>query len=108
MKGTFTASPSRNFGRSFLRPAGSSTTRRRSGTSQRAVAAEVLQEAGLAAKDVAAIGITNQRETTVIWDRRTGQPIHNAIVWQDRRTRSSAIDSSRGPRSTPSSRRPGW
>src|SRR5262245_28734561 len=37
-------------------------------------------------KDVAAIGITNQRETTIVWDRATGRPIHNAIVWQDRRT----------------------
>ena len=42
--------------------------------------------AGVVAKDVAAIGITNQRETTVLWDRKTGKPIHNAIVWQDRRT----------------------
>jgi glycerol kinase len=45
-----------------------------------------MARAGLAAKDVAGIGITNQRETTVIWDRATGRPIHNAIVWQDRRT----------------------
>src|SRR5580698_373186 len=41
---------------------------------------------GVAAADIAAIGITNQRETTVLWDRRTGQPLYNAIVWQDRRT----------------------
>src|SRR3974390_401378 len=41
---------------------------------------------GMAPKDIAAIGITNQRETTVLWDRKTGAPIHNAIVWQDRRT----------------------
>lgn len=47
---------------------------------------EVLQKAGLKASDVAAIGITNQRETTLVWDRKTGAPIHNAIVWQDRRT----------------------
>ncbi|WP_372841460.1 glycerol kinase GlpK [Phaeovulum sp.] len=46
----------------------------------------VLEEAALSARDVAAIGITNQRETTVVWDRATGAPIHNAIVWQDRRT----------------------
>ena len=46
----------------------------------------VIEKAGLAATDIAAIGITNQRETTLIWDRATGQPIHNAIVWQDRRT----------------------
>ncbi len=45
-----------------------------------------MAKAGLTAKDIAGIGITNQRETTVIWDRATGQPIHNAIVWQDRRT----------------------
>ncbi|MBB6411099.1 glycerol kinase GlpK [Mesorhizobium sangaii] len=45
-----------------------------------------LKEAGRAASDVTAIGITNQRETVVIWDRATGKPIHNAIVWQDRRT----------------------
>ncbi|MGL4240915.1 MAG: glycerol kinase GlpK [Beijerinckiaceae bacterium] len=45
-----------------------------------------LRKAGLKAKDIAGIGITNQRETTVIWDRATGKPIHNAIVWQDRRT----------------------
>lgn len=44
--------------------------------------------AGAALKNLAAIGITNQRETTVVWDRKTGQPIHNAIVWQDRRTAS--------------------
>ena len=53
---------------------------------QRDVAAEALAKTGVKASDVAAIGITNQRETTVVWDRRTGEPIHNAIVWQDRRT----------------------
>jgi glycerol kinase len=47
---------------------------------------EVMAKAGLSAADVAGIGITNQRETTVLWDRATGKPIHNAIVWQDRRT----------------------
>jgi glycerol kinase len=45
-----------------------------------------MTQAGVTAAQVAAIGITNQRETTVIWDRATGKPIHNAIVWQDRRT----------------------
>jgi glycerol kinase len=53
---------------------------------QRNVAGEALRKANLTAADIAAIGITNQRETTVVWDRKTGQPIHNAIVWQDRRT----------------------
>jgi glycerol kinase len=47
---------------------------------------DALAKARLAARDIAAIGITNQRETTVVWDRSTGKPIHNAIVWQDRRT----------------------
>ena len=47
---------------------------------------DALGRGGLGPADIAAIGITNQRETTVIWDRRTGRPIHNAIVWQDRRT----------------------
>jgi glycerol kinase len=54
--------------------------------SQIGVAVEALGRAHLTAKDVAAIGITNQRETTIVWDRETGLPIHNAIVWQDRRT----------------------
>ncbi|WP_380056276.1 glycerol kinase GlpK [Falsihalocynthiibacter sp. SS001] len=47
---------------------------------------EALEQQGITAADVAGIGITNQRETTVVWDRSTGKPIHNAIVWQDRRT----------------------
>ena len=53
---------------------------------QYAVASEALAKIGDAAEDIAAIGITNQRETTIIWDKNTGEPIHNAIVWQDRRT----------------------
>lgn len=47
---------------------------------------DALAQAGLVARDIHAVGITNQRETTVLWNRRTGQPLHNAIVWQDRRT----------------------
>src|SRR6266550_9621450 len=46
----------------------------------------VLDKTGLRAADIAALGITNQRETTIVWERATGRPIHNAIVWQDRRT----------------------
>lgn len=46
----------------------------------------VLTDAGMTARDLAGIGITNQRETTILWDRKTGTPVHNAIVWQDRRT----------------------
>lgn len=55
-------------------------------STQLSVAAEVIVKAGLSATDIDSIGITNQRETTVVWDRETGQPIYNAIVWQDRRT----------------------
>jgi glycerol kinase len=55
-------------------------------STQLSVATEVVAKANLKAKDIAAIGITNQRETTIVWDRETGLPIHNAIVWQDRRT----------------------
>lgn len=54
--------------------------------SQTETAVEALEKAGVSASDVSAIGITNQRETTLIWDRATGEPISNAIVWQDRRT----------------------
>jgi len=54
--------------------------------SQLSVAQEVLQRANIDINQVAAIGITNQRETTMVWDRQTGEPIYNAIVWQDRRT----------------------
>jgi glycerol kinase len=53
---------------------------------QHAVALQAIAKSGLAAADMAAIGITNQRETTVLWDRTTGEPLANAIVWQDRRT----------------------
>jgi len=53
---------------------------------QLAVAKAAVKKAKLTATQIAAIGITNQRETTVVWDRQTGKPIHNAIVWQDRRT----------------------
>jgi glycerol kinase len=53
---------------------------------QSGVLHEALAKAGVGPRDIAAIGITNQRETTVLWDRRTGRPVANAIVWQDRRT----------------------
>lgn len=55
-------------------------------STQLAVVTEVIVKAGLTVSDIDSIGITNQRETTVVWDRETGIPIHNAIVWQDRRT----------------------
>lgn len=55
-------------------------------SSQVGVAAEAMTRAGLTAADISAIGITNQRETTMVWDKRTSRPLYNAIVWQDRRT----------------------
>jgi glycerol kinase len=55
-------------------------------SSQATVLAEAILKAGIKAIDIAAIGITNQRETTVVWDKKTGVPVFNAIVWQDRRT----------------------
>lgn len=55
-------------------------------SSQISVAAEVIAKVGISGKEIAAIGITNQRETTIVWDRETSEPIYNAIVWQDRRT----------------------
>ncbi|QEC43780.1 glycerol kinase GlpK [Pseudobacter ginsenosidimutans] len=55
-------------------------------STQVAVAAEAIVKAGLSSREIAAIGITNQRETTIVWDRKTGEPVYNAIVWQDRRT----------------------
>src|ERR1017187_10409057 len=55
-------------------------------TSQLSCAVEVLGKVGARPRDVAAIGITNQRETVIVWDRATGKAIHPAIVWQDRRT----------------------
>lgn len=69
---------------------GSSTILPRSGRA-REVLETAVAEAGLTAVDIAALGITNQRETVVVWDRRTGEPVHNAIVWQDTRTQP-AID----------------
>src|SRR2546423_5977411 len=55
---------------------------------QRDVASEAMRKSNVSAKDLMAVGIANQRETTIVWDRQTGEPIYNAIVWQDRRTAS--------------------
>ena len=60
--------------------------------SQLATAREVLAKAGLQASEIASIGITNQRETTLVWRRDTGEPIHNAIVWQDRRAEPTCAE----------------
>jgi len=77
--------------------------------SQLATAREVLVTAGLGTADIAAIGIANQRETTVVWNRRTGLPIYNAIVWQDRRAEPGRPSPHCAPRASrrPSAARPG-
>jgi glycerol kinase len=59
---------------------------------QLATAREALAQAGITAQQVKAVGITNQRETTLVWNRKTGQPIHNAIVWQDRRAEPTCVE----------------
>jgi len=59
---------------------------------QLATARQALAKAGLTARGICAVGITNQRETTVVWDRKTGLPIHNAIVWQDRRAEPTCLE----------------
>lgn len=76
----------REFGQIFPQPGWVEHDPGEIAESQIAVALEALAQAHAQAKDVAAIGITNQRETTIVWDRATGKPIYNAIVWQDRRT----------------------
>ena len=55
-------------------------------SSQYSVMTDVIKKSGISPEEIAAIGITNQRETTVVWDAQTGKPVYNAIVWQDRRT----------------------
>ncbi len=67
-------------------------------TSQIAVLTEAIAKAGIVPTDIAALGITNQRETTIVWDKNTGEPVYNAVVWQDRRTAAycDAIKASHG------------
>jgi len=84
--GAVAAVAQREFPQIFPKPGWVEHDPREIWASQIAVATEVLARAQVAAADVAAIGITNQRETTVVWDRETGEPVCNAIVWQDRRT----------------------
>ena len=86
--GTIVAVAQKEFPQIFPKPGWVEHDARDIWSTQLGVAAEVLQKGNLKPEDIAAIGITNQRETTVVWDRATGQPICNAIVWQDRRTAS--------------------
>jgi glycerol kinase len=61
-------------------------TRMKSGESQYTVCIKLLKKLGIHPSEIASLGITNQRETTVVWDKSTGKPVYNAIVWQDKRT----------------------
>ncbi len=85
-EGTIRAVAQREFEQIFPQPGWVEHDPEEIWTSQISVAVEALSRAQLAAKDVAAVGITNQRETAIVWDRETGKPVYNAIVWQDRRT----------------------
>ena len=85
-KGSIIASAQKEFTQIFPQPAWVEHDANEIWSTQIGVAAEAISKAGLGVKEIAAIGITNQRETTVVWDKTTGTPIYNAIVWQDRRT----------------------
>ena len=85
-EGRIVASAQREFRQIFPQPGWVEHDPMEIWSSQLATAREALAKAGLRATDIAGLGITNQRETTIVWNRATGQPIGNAIVWQDRRT----------------------
>jgi glycerol kinase len=85
-KGSVTAVAQKEFTQIFPRPGWVEHDGNEIWYTQLGVATEVILKANLAIQDIEAIGITNQRETTLVWDRHTHQPIYNAIVWQDRRT----------------------
>ena len=83
--GRITAMAQREFKQIYPQPGWVEHDPREIWASQLATAREALAQAGIGADQVASLGITNQRETTLVWNRRTGEPICNAIVWQDRR-----------------------
>jgi len=85
-EGTIVAMAQREFRQIFPKPGWVEHDPREIWESQLATAREAIAKSGVAAGDIAAIGITNQRETTLLWNRGTGEPLANAIVWQDRRT----------------------
>ncbi|HKL19644.1 MAG TPA: glycerol kinase GlpK [Halalkalibaculum sp.] len=87
--GSIVSKAQKEFGQIFPKPGWVEHDPNEIWSSQTGVAAEAVTKAGIKPSEVAAIGITNQRETTVVWDKNTGKPIYNAIVWQDRRTAST-------------------
>ncbi len=85
-KGTIISSSQREFTQYFPEPGWVEHDAMEIWSTQVAMAAETVTKKGLEATNIAAIGITNQRETVVVWDKKTGKPVYNAIVWQDKRT----------------------
>ncbi len=85
-RGTIVAKAQKEFEQLFPKPGRVEHRPSDIWSSQTGVAAEAVTKAGIKAKDIEGIGITNQRETTIVWDKTTEEPIYNAIVWQDRRT----------------------
>ncbi len=85
-EGTVRAVAQREFDQIFPQPGWVEHNPEQIASSQIAVALEALSHAGAGPKDIVAIGIANQRETTIVWNRETGEPVYKAIVWQDRRT----------------------
>ncbi|MBH2005365.1 MAG: glycerol kinase GlpK [Sphingobacteriia bacterium] len=85
-KGTIISAAQKEFTQFFPQPGWVEHDANEIWSTQIGVAAEAVSKAGLSIKNMAAIGITNQRETTVVWDKASGQPVYHAIVWQDRRT----------------------
>src|SRR5215813_13820493 len=85
-EGTIRAVAQQEFDQIFPQPGWVEHNPEQIASSQIAVALDSLAKSGATTADVAAIGITNQRETTIVWNRETGEAVHNAIVWQDRRT----------------------
>ncbi|WP_422349205.1 glycerol kinase GlpK [Flagellimonas sp.] len=85
-KGTIVAVAQKEFTQIFPKPGWVEHDAKEIWATQAGMAAEAVSQKGLKAEQISAIGITNQRETVVVWDKRTGEPIYNAIVWQDKRT----------------------
>ena len=86
--GEVVASSHREFAQIYPRPSWVEQDPLEIWNTQLSVAKDVMFKSNIDAKDIISIGITNQRETTIIWDRKSGNPIYNAIGWQDRRTSS--------------------
>ncbi len=93
--GNIVSCSQREFGQIFPRPGWVEHDASEIWSSQVGVASETMARAGVRPGDIAALGIANQRETTILWDRRTGQPIHHAVVWQDRRTAATCEELTR-------------